>query len=219
LIKRAILLVKKDIAIELSQFRAVGTIAIMSILIILIFALAMGQAISAAQAGAVLAISFLFCGIVAVERSFDSETQNGAMDAMRSMGQTDFIFWGKCLFVAGFLLAVEIWICLVFAVMFNFDLFSFWLGILVLLCGFNISFAAVGVVFSAMLAKCRGKGFLLTLLVLPVLISPVIAITSGLKVVLSGGGLGEISNWLKFLAGFDVVFVGLAWISFEKVLE
>ena len=219
MLKRALLILQKDVAIEMSQLRMLPTAAIMAILIILIFAVVMGQETNAAGAAAILAVSFVFCGIVASERSFDSETANGAIDALRITAGSDAIFWGKWLLTAGLLLLIEIWNCAVFCVIFNFEMYGYLAEMIVLLVLFNIAFASVGAVFSAMVAQCRQKGFILTILVLPILIGPVIATTMGLKMIFSGYGLSGISNWLKFMAGFDIIFTALAWMTFEKVIE
>jgi hypothetical protein len=42
---------------------------------------------------------------------------------------------------------------------------------------------------------------------------------NSLKIVFDGAGLGQIGNWLKFLAGFDLVFLSLSRILFDKVLD
>ena len=37
--------------------------------------------------------------------------------------------------------------------------------------------------------------------------------------VLDGGGLAEITNWLWLLIGFDVVFLVVAYLLFDLILE
>jgi len=164
MLKQAFFILQKDIAIEMSQLRMGPTAAMMAILIILIFAVVMGQETNAAGAAAILTISFVFCGIVASEHSFDSETQNGAIDALRITAGPEAIFLGKWMLIGATVLLIEIWNCAVFSVIFNFDMIDHLAAMAAFLVLFNIGFASIGTIFSAMVAQCRQKGFILTIL-------------------------------------------------------
>jgi heme exporter protein B len=222
--RRALLIFEKDIRIELAGMQVVPVVAILALLIVLIFGFALGQSLAGtAEAAAILSIAVLFSGLVAVEKCFDSESHNDALAGLRSAagpsGDVSFIFWGKVLWILLLLCAVEIWVCLVFGVLFNFDLLLNYVSLIIIFALFNAGFAGIGVLFAALTSMCRGKGFLLVILLLPLLIPPVIGMVNSLKIVFDGAGLGQIGNWLKFLAGFDLVFLSLSRILFDKVLD
>jgi heme exporter protein B len=217
----ALLILQKDIRLELAGMQIVPIVAMLALLIILIFAFALGQSLAGtAEAAAILSIAFLFSGLVAVEKCFDSESHNDALAGLRQIsGDVGFIFWGKVLWMLVLLYVVEIWTCLVFAILFDIDLLLH-CGSFIIICSLlNLGFAGVGVLFAALTAACRGKGFLLVVLLLPLLIPPVIGVVNSLKTVFDGEGLGQIANWLKFMAGYDLTFVSLARILFDKVID
>ena len=219
--RRALLILEKDIRLELAGMQVIPIIGILALLIVLIFGFALGQSLAGtAEAAAILSIAILFSGLVAIEKCFDSETHNDALAGLRQAGgEAGFIFWGKILWILILLFAVEVWTCFVFSVLFNFDLISNFVSLTIIFVLFNIGFSGIGVFFAALTSACRGKGFLLVVLLLPLLIPPVIGIVNSLKIILDGQGIGQIVNWLKFLAGFDLVFLTLSRMLFDKVLD
>jgi heme exporter protein B len=218
--KRALLLFTKDLRIELAGMQVVPMAVVLSILIVLVFALAMGQILAgAAQAAAILTVAFLFAGIVAVERCFDSEARDGAFEGLVQVsGKSSFIFWGKFFWVLALLYFVEFWAGIVFSVMFDFGLLWQRPMVIMPVTLFNVGFAAIGVLFAAMLNGCRGKAFLLAIAVLVLMVPLVAALALALKAILSAGP-GGILTWIKFMAGFDIVMGSLCVMFFEKVLE
>jgi heme exporter protein B len=136
-----------------------------------------------------------------------------------SVSDVGFIFWGKAVWMLVLLCVVELWTCLVFGILFDINLLLHCVSLIIIFALFNIGFAGVGVLFAALTAVCRGKGFLLVVMLLPLLIPPVLGMVNSLKAVFDGEGLGQIGNWLKFIAGYDLVFVSLSRILFEKVLD
>jgi heme exporter protein B len=219
--KKAMLILEKDIRLELAGMQIVPVVAILALLIVLIFGFALGQMLAGtAEAAAILSIAVLFSGLVAIEKCFDSESHNDALAGLRQTGgDVGFIFFGKVFWMLLLLCAVEVWTCLVFAVLFDFDLLSHCVSLIIIFVLFNVGFAGIGVLFAALMAVCRGKGFLLVILLLPLLIPPVLGIVNSLKAVFDGEGLGQIGNWLKFMTGYDLVFISLSRILFDKVIE
>jgi heme exporter protein B len=219
--RRALLILEKDVRLELAGMQVIPIVAILALLIVLIFGFALGQTLAgAAEAAAILSVAVLFSGLVAVEKCFDSESRNDALAGLRqTAGEVGFIFWGKFLWTLVLLCAVEVWACVVFGILFNFDLLSNYASLIIIFALFNIGFAGVGVLFAALTSACRGKGFLLVVLLLPLLIPPVIGIVNSLKAIFDGADIGQIQNWLKFLGGFDLVFVALSRILFDKVID
>ena len=218
--KRALLVFQKDIRLELAGMQVIPIVAILALLIVLIFGFALGQTLGGtAEAAAILSIAVLFSGLVAIEKCFDSESHNDALAGLRQItGGVGFIFWGKVLWMLLLLCAVEVWACVVFGILFNFNLLLHCVPLILIFALFNVGFAGVGVLFAALTAACRGKGFLLVVVLLPLLIPPVIGMVNSLKAVFDGQSVGQIGNWLKFLAGFDLVFLSLSRMFFDKVL-
>jgi heme exporter protein B len=219
--RRIWLVFRKDLVLELAGMRIVPTMMILAVLILLIFVFARGQSVQdSSEAAALLAIAFVFCGVVASERCFETENRGGTLEAMRQItGETDFMFWGKFLWVLLLLFFAEFWSCLVFSVLFNYSLHAYIYQLIIILALFNIGFAAMSVLFSALTYSSRGKGFLLVIVLLPLLIPPVLGVVLSLRSILNGAELSFVTHWLKFLAGFDLVFGALSVLLFERAIE
>jgi heme exporter protein B len=85
----------------------------------------------------------------------------------------------------------------------------------VLLLG-TLGFAAVGTLFAAMAAHTRAREVLLPVLLLPIAVPVVIASVQATAGVLDGRGTGP---WLNVLVAFDAIFLVVAFLAFEAVLE
>jgi ABC-type transport system involved in cytochrome c biogenesis permease component len=72
-VKKAMLILEKDVRLELAGMQIVPVVAILALLIVLIFGFALGQTLAGtAEAAAILSIAVLFSGLVAIEKCFDS---------------------------------------------------------------------------------------------------------------------------------------------------
>jgi heme exporter protein B len=219
--KQAIILFRKDFKLELSGMQIVPTVAILSLLIILVFGFALGQVLSSSGlAAAILSIAFLFSGLVAVEKCFDNESRSGALDGLRQVtGRTDFIFWGKFAWLMMLLYFIELWSCIVFAMLFDFNLHLYTSYLIIVFTLFNAGFASTGVLFAAVTTPCRGKAFLLAIVLLPLLIVPTTAMVMTLKAVFDGAAAAQFWHWLKLMAAFDILFGALSVLLFEKIVD
>jgi heme exporter protein B len=88
----------------------------------------------------------------------------------------------------------------------------------VLLLG-TIGLAAVGTLFGAMTAQLRARELLFPVLLLPAQVPILLATVSLTEATLLGQPLGEVSHWLKLLAGADVVYVVIGIMTFEFILD
>jgi len=84
---------------------------------------------------------------------------------------------------------------------------------------FGVGFAGVGTLFSAMTVHTRAREVLLPVLLFPVVVPVIIAavkLTAGL---LDGVSLSEMMHWLRLLVAFDVIFLAVAYMTFDYVVE
>jgi heme exporter protein B len=127
------------------------------------------------------------------------------------------IYFGKLIGNVIFMLAVEGIGLPVFSVLFNVMLVRLDI-ILIVLLG-TIGFAGVGTLFSAMTANTRAREVLLPILLFPVIMPVVVAAVKATAGLLDGMTLAELGNWLNLLIGFDVIFVAVAYMTFDYVVE
>ena len=105
----------------------------------------------------------------------------------------------------------------VFSVLFNLTLLR--LDVLLIVFLGTIGFSGVGTLFSAMTANTRAREVLLPILLFPVVLPMIIAAVKSTAGVLDGLALHDLSNWLNLLVGFDIIFLAVAYMTFEYVVE
>ena len=106
-----------------------------------------------------------------------------------------------------------------FALFFNLDLWGALAPLLgVALLG-TIGLAAIGTLFPALTANLRARAVLFPLLLFPLVIPVIIGTVTATSVVLGGGTLSEASAWLKLLCAFDTIFLIVAYLTFEYIVE
>jgi heme exporter protein B len=106
-----------------------------------------------------------------------------------------------------------------FTVLYDVGLNLQWLALLGVMLLTAVGLAAVGTLFSAITVGVRGRGALLTVLVLPLLV-PILVAAARCSVVLLGmepwAGLGL---WPVMMVAYDVVFLAVGIALFDYVLE
>lgn len=164
-------------------------------------------------------IAFLFAGSLLLNPSFARERTNDTLDALRLAPLHPFaLLLGKVLANFLFLALAELLLLPVFALLYNVALLPVLDQLLLVLALGTLGISITGTVFSAVAAQARMRELLLPLLLLPVLTPVLIA-----SVEATAGLLADPpelrGQWLKMLAGFNVVFLTAAFFVFEYLTE
>jgi heme exporter protein B len=210
----------KDLRLELRTREALSALVVLVLLIVLVFTFAMEPAGAAAAAPALLWVTFIFAGLLSVQRAFLIERESGGWyGLLLSPLDRGAIFLAKML---GNLIVLAL-AQLVLVV-----LLGLLLGVappraplaflLVNLLGL-IGFSALATLFAAISVRLRARELLLPLLVLPLLVPLVICAVEASRVVLAGGGAESAAVWLRVLATFDVIFTVSGWMLFERLVQ
>jgi len=77
----------------------------------------------------------------------------------------------------------------------------------------------VGTLFAAISVNTRTREVMLPVLLFPVIVPVIIAAVKATGVVFAGDSLKEAGGWLDLLTSFDAIFLAVAFITFEYVLE
>ncbi len=215
----------KDLRIEGKSREVLYTMGFSAALVVLVFSFAMANATDPAQApltaAGVLWAATLFTGTVALARVLDRERENEAMRALLlSPAPRSAIYAGKLLAVTLFMLAVEVGLAALLAVLFGAAVFAHpgWLA-LVLLLG-TVGFSAAGVVFSAALLRARSRDALLGALLFPIVIPVLLAASRATACMFDplAPDLEPVAFWVRFLLATDVIYVSLGLWVFEPVV-
>ena len=129
------------------------------------------------------------------------------------------IYFGKVISNILFSLIISLLTLPFFAVFFNIPLSGVFPQLVLVISLTMIGFISVGTLFSAISVSVKGGDMLLPLLLFPVEVPVIIAAVKATGMILDGAPMIDYSMWLKVLAIFDVIFVMVAFVTFEYLIE
>lgn len=210
----------KDVVAELRTKDIFSAMFVFALLSVLIFQFAFDLRVENVKqvAPGVLWVAISFAGVLGLNRSFALEKDKGSMEGLLlAPMDRSAIYFGKMLGNVLFMLVMEALVIPVFIILFNLPLYL--PGVLVVVLLGTLGFAGVGTLFSAIAVNTRAREVLLPILLFPILVPVLIS-----AVKLTGGFLDNIPlseniNWLQLLFVFDVVFIAIAFMTFDYVVE
>lgn len=213
-------IVWKDILVEARSRQIVAPVLVFAVLVLVIFNFALSPSSSniSQLAPGVLWVSFTFAGVLSVNRSFVLENENSSiLGLMLSPVSREALFIGKTLSNLIFIGTVELVTIPVFAVLFNQEMFPPMLLLVLFLA--TAGFSAVGSIFAALAINTRFREIMLPLLMFPVVVPVIISAVKATEIILTSAPAGDMVKWLEMLVAFDLIFLLLAAIAFEYVIE
>ena len=215
------LLVGKDLRIEARGRQTIGLVVILGVLIVTVLGMGLGlnEPVTGFGATAILWVAYLFGGVLCFEKTMAVERHDDALAGLL-LAPIDrgVIYAGKLLANLALMFALAVVITPVAIVLFRFDLSAHPFGFALVMALGMIGFAAVGTLFAATVSSTRLAGGLLAMLVFPLTLPIVIASTQIMRTLFQEGGALSTSG-LLILVAFDVIFLVVAWLIFELVLE
>ena len=218
----ALAIAAKDIRAELRSRTALVSALVFAALVLVIFNFARDPtALSATDlAPSALWVTFALASMVALNRAFTIERENGALDGLLvAPVPRESIFLGKLLANLAFVGTVELVTLPLFTLFFNVSLWAVLPGVLGVAALATVGFVAVGTIFSAMAVRTRFAELMLPVLLLPFMVPPLIGAAQVTSRLLAGRPLSEMLGWLRLLALYDVVFVTLCTLVFSAVVD
>lgn len=212
----------KDLSAELRSRELLTSMLVFSLLVILIFNFALDldprtRAQSSVTSG-VLWVIFTFAGTLGLNRSMAVEKDRGCLDGLLlAPVDRSAIYFGKAAGNLVFMLLVEIIVLPVYSLLYNVNLFQPGL-LLVTLLG-SIGYVAVGTLLAAMAVQARTRDILLPILLFPVVLPLIMGAVKASTGFLDGVELAEILPWLNLLIAYDIIFIAVAFMVFDYVVE
>lgn len=213
-------IVWKDLAAELRSKELLTAMLAFALLVILIFnfALELDAGTRKAATAGILWATFTFAGTLGLNRSMALEKDRGCLDGLLlAPVDRSAIYFGKLISNLAFMLIVEAVVLPVYSVLYTTNLFNPGL-IGVILLG-SIGYVAVGTLLSSMAVQTRTRDVLLPILLFPVIIPVLIAAVKASSGFLQGIGLVEVMPYLNLLLVYDVIFIAVAFMVFDFVVE
>ena len=216
------LVLRKDVMVEVRSLEIAYTMLFFAVSCVLVFAFALVQEGRAPEDGAagILWISIAFAGTLALGRTFERERQSETLRALLlAPAARPAIYVGKLLGIVALLVAGEIVLVPLVALLFQAPLLAQPLWLAVILLTGTVGFAAVGTLFAAMLVRARSRDVLLPVLLYPITVPVIIAGVRATAALLQPDVDTDIVRfWLALLVCFDIVFVTLALWTFEPLM-
>ncbi len=212
----------KDVTVELRARERVNAMLFFAGLVLFIFNFALGpdREKLAEVAPGLLWLAFLFTGMLGLARSFQAERENECFEELLlTPGDRESIYFGKLAGNVLFMLTAEVFILPLFGILYNLEIWGRLPSLAVVALLGTIGFSAIGTLLAAMTANLRAREVMLPLLLFPLTVPVILGAVRSTEVILAGGGLAEVSQWIKLLAGFDIVFLVVCPMAFEFVLE
>ncbi len=221
-LRHALAIAGKDLRVELRTRTSLLSAAVFAVLVLMVFNFARDPTAVATVdlAPSVLWVTVAFASVVAMNRAFTVERENGAFDGLLlAPVSREMLYVGKYLANLAFVLVVEAITLPLFVLFFNFSLGAALPGLLATLLLATIGFVAVGTLFSAMVVKTRFAELMLPILLLPFMVPPLVFAVKTTVPLFAGRPLSEVVAGLRFLALYDVAFVTLSVLLFSAVVD
>jgi heme exporter protein B len=220
-LRAALAILAKELRLELRTRELVNSSLVFVLMVVVLFSFSFDptSAESRRFGPGLLWMAFLFAASLMLHPSFSREQVNETLSALRLAAPEPFaILLGKLLANLVFLLLTELLLLPVFAIFYNVSLLPVADRLLLVVVLGTFGIAVSGTTFAAMSAQARMRELLLPLLLLPVLAPVLIASVECTAALLSE--FPELPGvWLKFLIGFDVIYLAVSYLLCEYVLE
>src|SRR5216110_449889 len=222
LLRHAWAVASKDLLVEFRSRTAILSVAVFVVLVLVVFNFGRDPtAVSNVDlAPSILWVTFTFSGVLALNRAFQIELENQALEGLLLAPiDRSSIYLGKLIANLIFVATIELIGVPLLALFFNVQVLPFLLPLSAVIALATFGFVAVGTLFSAMTVRTRFAELLLPVLLLPFMILPLrwAALATGL--LLAGRPLSEVHGWLNMLSVYDVVFVVLAILLFPATVN
>ncbi|UCF59932.1 MAG: heme exporter protein CcmB [Anaerolineaceae bacterium] len=210
----------KDLVAELRSRELLSAMLVFALLVVLIFNFALELDIRTRETvtSGVLWVTFAFAGTLGLNRSMAVEKDRGCLDGLLLVPvDRTAIYFGKVIGNLVFMLIVEAIVLPLYSVLYNINLFQ--PGLLAVILLGSIGYVAVGTLLSSMAVHARTRDVLLPILLFPVVLPVLVPAIKASNGFLQGFEMAEILPWLNLLIVYDVIFMAVAFMVFDYVVE
>jgi heme exporter protein B len=215
-------LLGKDLRVELRTLRSLPAMALFAITIFVVFRFGLDRTgLEGELAAGVLVVTLLFAAILAINRLFVAERDEGGFELVRlSPVDHTVLFAAKASALLFYLVVLELVAVPVFALFFLDSAAALPPLVPVLLLA-DIGLALIGTLISTIATMSTARDLLAPLILLPLMVPLVIAAAGAAEPVLRAGGpeYERFGTWLAVLGLYDGVFALVGYAVFDFLLE
>ena len=215
-------LLGKDLRVELRTLRSLPAMALFAVTTFVIFRFALDRTeLEGGLAAGVLVVTLLFASILAINRLFVAEHEEGGFELVRlaPLDRT-VLFAAKASALFIYLIVLELVTVPIFAVFFLDSAAALPPLVPVLLLA-NAGLAVTGTLISTIATMSSARDLLAPLILLPLLVPLVIAAANAAEPLLrlDGPEYHKFGTWLAVLGLYDLVFALVGYAVFDFLLE
>jgi heme exporter protein B len=215
---------RKDLVIEWRARLLLVRVLPFALLVLVLFAVALdSEALLTRAAAGLVWLAAMFATLLVVQRCFDIETADGALDMLlTSVVEPSRVFFGKVLAVAAQLLVLVVVLLGGAVVLYGVRIDAAGLVLLVTtVVTAVIGLAGVGTLYGAVVAQLTGRDSLLPLLAMPMLAPLLIGASRATEAAFGSQTIDLATGWAwaSLLAVFGVVFAAAGAASFATLTE
>jgi heme exporter protein B len=210
----------KDLTAEWRTRENLTAMLVFALLTVLIFNFALELDIQAQESlsAGILWVTFVFAGTIGLNRSMAAEKDRGCLDGLLlAPVDRSVIYFGKVIGNMIFMLLVELIILPIYSFLFTVPVFQSGFLLVVFLGSFG--YVAVGTLLATMVIQVRTRDILLPILLFPLTLPVVIAAVKASQGFLEFLPVAEVSTWLNLLIVYDLIFLAVAFMVFDYVVE
>ena len=220
---RAVLtILGKDLRVELRTLQSIPAMVLFSTTIYVIFRFGLDRtSLDGGLAAGVLLVTVLFAALLAINRLFVAEREQGGFEAVR-LAPIDCtaLFLAKALGLVVYLVVLELVAVPVFWLFFLDDGAGL-LPLVPVMLLLNGALAVTGALISPIATNSTARDLIGPLILLPLLVPAMIAASSAAERLLVAGGPSyeQYGTWLLTLGLYDAIFLLVGWAVFDFLLE
>jgi heme exporter protein B len=219
----AVTIFKKDLLLELRGKEVLSLMLFLSLLLLVIFNFAMDihKENVASLAPGILWVVFSFSGVLGMGRTSMAERDDAAyLGVVFSPASAESFYLGKVFSNFLFLLSMELFTLIFFAVLFDYEPIFIRLPALIpsLFLG-TLGFSLIGTLFSFISTTSRYGEVLLPFIYLPVVIPVILGGVSTMTAILHGRPFSETVKWLQIMGVFDILYFAVSLLLFHYLFE
>ena len=212
----------KDLRVELRTLQSVPAMLLFATTIFVIFRFGLDRTrLDGALAAGVLVVTILFAALLAINRIFVAEREQGGFEAIRlAPADGTALFFAKAAALFVYMVVLETFALPVFWLFFLDDGAGL-VPLLPILLLLDAALAITGALISPMATNSRARDLIGPLILLPLLVPALIAAAGAGRHLLAAGGPSyeQYGTWLGVLGLYDLIFLLIGWAAFDFLIE
>jgi heme exporter protein B len=212
----------KDLRVELRTLQSVPAMLLFATTIFVLFRFGLDRTrLDGGLAAGVLLVTILFAALLAINRIFVAEREQGGFEAIRlAPADGTALFFAKAAALLVYLIVLELFALPVFWLFFLADA-SGLVPMLPILLLLDVALAVTGALIAPMATNSRARDLIGPLILLPLIVPAMIAAAGAGRHLLAAGGPSyeQYGTWLAVLGLYDLVFLLIGWAAFDFLIE